>query len=113
VRATGGLPNLFDVSQLLTNQTEHYSFLTDRCRVFPIYWQLINIVTRDYQLVYQVNAIRIVGKLDRTVIVPSDEAILTLTTCYPFTYFGNAPKRYIVTSNLISKSKKEPLNVLS
>lgn len=74
---------------------------------------LINIVTRDYDLVYRVKSIRIVGKLDRTVIVPSSEALLTLTTCYPFTYFGNAPKRYIVTSNLISKSESDPLNVSS
>lgn len=67
---------------------------------------LINIVTKDYRLAYKVKNIRIVGKSDRTVIVPTDDAILTLTTCYPFTFFGNAPKRYIVTANLVSKIEK-------
>ena len=50
---------------------------------------------------YQIQNIRIVEKDDRTVIVPTDFAALTLTTCYPFNYFGSAPQRYIVTAYLI------------
>jgi sortase A len=30
------------------------------------------------------------------VIVPRDEEVLTLITCYPFAYVGAAPYRYIV-----------------
>lgn len=49
---------------------------------------------------YEVSGTRIVDKDDRTVIVPTDHAVLTLTTCYPFSFFGHAPDRYIVTADL-------------
>ena len=51
---------------------------------------------------YEVSEIRIVDKDDRTVIVPTEEAILTMTTCYPFHYVGPAPDRYIVSAVLIN-----------
>jgi sortase A len=57
--------------------------------------------TRDGTFIYEVNRLRIVNKNDRTVIVPTDSATLTLSTCYPFRYFGNAPKRYIVSATLL------------
>jgi LPXTG-site transpeptidase (sortase) family protein len=62
---------------------------------------LITVKTQYGTFVYEVHKIRIVKANDRTVIVPSDEAILTLSTCYPFYYFGNAPKRYIVQAGLV------------
>lgn len=66
---------------------------------------LINIRVREGFFTYKVNAIRIVDKNDRTVIVPTSNATLTLSTCYPFSYFGKAPKRYIVTAGLIEPIK--------
>ncbi len=62
----------------------------------------IFIQTKEEQLIYIVAKKRIVDKDDRTVIVPTSKAVLTLTTCYPFVYIGNAPKRYIVISNLVN-----------
>jgi sortase A len=53
------------------------------------------------QFTYMVSKFRIVMADDRTVIVPTTSAVLTLSTCYPFRYIGNAPKRYIVTADLI------------
>lgn len=53
------------------------------------------------QFTYKVAKFRIVEADDRTVIVPTPSAILTLSTCYPFRYFGNAPKRFIVTASLV------------
>src|SRR5450830_1423930 len=50
---------------------------------------------------YEIKRIRIVDKDDKTVIVPADHAILTLTTCYPFRFFGSAPDRYILTADLV------------
>lgn len=50
---------------------------------------------------YEVKNIRIVGSDDRTVIVPTDHAVLTLTTCYPFDFIGDAPDRYIVSADLV------------
>lgn len=50
---------------------------------------------------YEMTGARIVHKDDKTVIVPTDHAVLTLTTCYPFNYIGRAPDRYIVSADLI------------
>ena len=40
---------------------------------------------------------------DRTVIVPHDEEVLTVTTCYPFSYIGSAPDRYIINAKPVYK----------
>jgi sortase A len=61
------------------------------------------IALKNETYLYQVNRIRIVDRDDRTVIVPTDEARLTLSTCYPFRFIGNAPKRYVVIATLIPK----------
>lgn len=53
---------------------------------------------------YKISGFRIVGANDRTVIVPTKTAVLTLTTCYPFHYIGSAPKRFIVSADLVLPS---------
>jgi sortase A len=59
-------------------------------------------VRNDYgTFVYEVHKIRIVQANDRTVIVPTKDAVLTLSTCYPFRFIGNAPKRYVVQAGLV------------
>ena len=54
---------------------------------------------------YKVTGTRIVEANDQTVIVYTDHAVLTLTTCYPFHYIGSAPKRYIVSADLIQNEE--------
>jgi sortase A len=66
---------------------------------------LLIVTTTAGEFTYKVNRVRIVEANDRTVIVPKPRATLTLTTCYPFTYIGNAPKRYILIADLIEKEK--------
>ncbi len=51
---------------------------------------------------YQVSGTKIVDQSDLSVIVQSDTAILTLTTCYPFNTPGYSPQRFIVSASLIS-----------
>lgn len=53
---------------------------------------------------FQINRIAIVDADDRSIIVPSDQSLLTVTTCYPFDYIGDAPQRYILVASL-SKSE--------
>ncbi len=53
------------------------------------------------EFVYKVYRIRIVDDNDRTVAVHTDNAVLTLTTCYPFDTPGYFPQRYIVSAKLI------------
>jgi sortase A len=45
---------------------------------------------------YQVSRTRIVTPDDLSVLEPTAEPTLTLVTCYPFSYVGHAPKRFIV-----------------
>jgi sortase A len=54
---------------------------------------------------YVINLTRIVHKDDKTVIVPTDHAVLTVTTCYPFYYVGDAPDRYIITADLVKREQ--------
>ncbi|MFA5918885.1 MAG: class D sortase [Candidatus Nanopelagicaceae bacterium] len=69
---------------------------------------LVVIRTQAGEFTYQVVRFRIVNADDRTVIVPTPTAILTLSTCYPFRFIGNAPKRYIVSAKLIATQLPVP-----
>jgi sortase A len=60
----------------------------------------IIVTTRYGKFTYIIEKFRIVDGNDRTVIVPTKRAILTLSTCYPFQYVGSAPQRFIVTAVL-------------
>lgn len=53
---------------------------------------------------YEVNGTRIVDEDDKTMIVPTEHAALTMTTCYPFDTPGYSSERYIVSAALL-KSK--------
>lgn len=53
---------------------------------------------------YSINKHWITDAEDRTVIVETNEPTLTLTTCYPFNYIGDAPDRYIIEASLVSKT---------
>ncbi|MBN8199949.1 MULTISPECIES: class D sortase [Bacillaceae] len=55
------------------------------------------------EFTYKVRKIRIVDADDRTVIVPKQRATLTVTTCYPFDFIGDAPQRYILVGDLVRK----------
>jgi sortase A len=54
-------------------------------------------------LTYRVEDITITTPADTTVLERTDEATLTLVTCYPFYFVGHAPQRYIVRAVLESK----------
>lgn len=50
------------------------------------------------EFVYQIEETDIVSADDTSVIQSQPEEVLTVTTCYPFGYLGNAPDRYIITA---------------
>lgn len=62
---------------------------------------LIILNTKLGSYTYKMKDHKIVDKEDRTIIVPSDHEMLTITTCYPFNYVGNAPKRYIIFAEFV------------
>jgi sortase A len=65
---------------------------------------LLIVTTSAGEFTYRVNRVRIVEADDRTVIVPKPKATLTVSTCYPFDFIGDAPQRYILTASLVSKN---------
>lgn len=61
---------------------------------------LLIVSTPAGQFTYKVKKVRIVDADNRTVIVPKPRATLTVTTCYPFNYIGDAPERYVLVADL-------------
>ncbi|GKV57387.1 hypothetical protein NCCP2222_33340 [Sporosarcina sp. NCCP-2222] len=54
---------------------------------------------------YAIVDTKIVEQNDETVIrSTAPEELLTLSTCYPFRYIGNAPQRYVVYAKLVESS---------
>ena len=49
---------------------------------------------------YAVTGTRVVEPTDVSVLDPTSATTLTLVTCYPFDYIGNAPQRFIVRATL-------------
>ncbi len=56
----------------------------------------IRLDERDKTFVYRIVETRVVSPRDTSVLRPGPRKTLTLVTCYPFTYIGRAPKRFIV-----------------
>jgi sortase A len=64
---------------------------------------LILVKTKAGTFTYQVRKFRIVERTNRTVIVPTKGAVLTLTTCYPFNNLGTTTKAFIVVADLVTE----------
>lgn len=64
---------------------------------------LIELESTDGTFTYEVTGSTIVDGDERGAIKPSDKAILTLITCYPFSYVGSAPDRYLLSAKLVKQ----------
>jgi sortase A len=62
---------------------------------------LIHVATSAGTFTYQVQSFRIVPRTDRSVIVPTPTAILTLTTCHPFYSLSRTTDAFVVTAELV------------
>ena len=60
----------------------------------------IRVDTTHGMFVYRVERTVVVEPTDVWVLDQTDDSILTLVTCYPFTYLGSAPQRFIVRASL-------------
>lgn len=60
----------------------------------------IRVVTPEGTFTYAVMRTNVVEPRDVWVLDPTPEPTLTLVTCYPFTYVGSAPQRFIVRAAL-------------
>ena len=59
----------------------------------------ITLTTLNGTYRYRVDSAKVVEPEDIAVLNHSDDAILTLVTCYPFYFVGPAPKRFIVRAH--------------
>ena len=64
----------------------------------------VRLRTSRGELRYRVRELSIVAPDDLTVLAPREKSSLTLITCYPFTYIGNAPKRFIVRAERLASA---------
>ena len=61
----------------------------------------IRMFTSHGEFHYRVTKTHIVDPDDVWVIAPTDTPTITLITCYPFAFIGNAPRRFIVQAELV------------
>jgi len=59
------------------------------------------ITTTDHVYRYKISRTTIVDPEDVYVLDDADHPTLTLVTCYPFEYIGHAPRRFIVSADLV------------
>lgn len=65
----------------------------------------IDLETQKGFQTFAIDRIVIVDPSDVSVLKNEPRAALTLVTCYPFYFIGNAPQRYIVHASLVSEPK--------
>jgi sortase A len=51
---------------------------------------------------YEVESLMVVEPDDVVALAPSSDNVLTLVTCYPFSYIGTAPKRFVARARQVS-----------
>jgi sortase A len=63
----------------------------------------VRVTTPRGEYHYRVRKTHIVDPGDVWVLAPTDTPTITLITCYPFSFVGNAPQRFIVQAELIGQ----------
>jgi sortase A len=63
---------------------------------------VIQFSTPNGRFNYEVESLTIVEVDNVGVLAPSGENSLTMVTCYPFSYVGPAPRRFVVTARQVS-----------
>jgi sortase A len=61
---------------------------------------LLRLVTPDGTFLYGVDSTEVVGPFEVAVMKPTASPQLTLITCYPFSFVGPAPQRFVVKATL-------------
>jgi sortase A len=80
-----------------------------RCLKDVVAGDELRLITPDGDEIYTVSETWIVTPEEVSVLAPTDRPSLTLVTCYPFYYSGNAPKRFIVRAYRAAAGGKPPV----
>jgi sortase A len=70
----------------------------------------LELTTGDRTYRYLITKTFIVEPEDVYVLDPGDRPMLTLVTCYPFTFIGHAPHRYIIQAVLVDQVERTTPN---
>lgn len=65
----------------------------------------IELRAQSYEFLYTVDDIQIVQPTDVSVLRNRSNSSVTLVTCYPFYFVGDAPQRYIVRASIVDSDK--------
>jgi sortase A len=65
----------------------------------------IELATNEDHFLYKVDDIHIVQPSDVSVLQSGTQSSVTLVTCYPFYFVGDAPQRYIVHASMVDSDK--------
>jgi sortase A len=68
----------------------------------------IELRTRDARYAYRVAFIAVVTASDARLLAPTRTRVVTLVTCFPFYFVGNAPQRFVVRGVLTSSAATAP-----
>ena len=103
------------LNSVLPGESDHAVLAGHRETVFNRLGELkigekINISTSAGVFQYQIKKFRVVDRTDRTVIVPSSHAVLTLVTCYPINFVGTTHQTFVVTANLVASNRHHTQN---
>ncbi len=71
----------------------------------------IQLSTPQGDFKYEVESLAVVEPDYVEALAPSSENMLTLVTCYPFSYIGTAPKRFIARARQVAPQTVPPTNV--
>ena len=66
----------------------------------------LDLTTADRLYRYRISKTHIVEPADVYVLDPTKTPTLTLVTCYPFDFIGNAPRRFIVRAELVKEEAR-------
>ena len=69
---------------------------------------VVSVTTPAGTFHYAVDSLRVVKPEDTWVLRPTRRPTLTLITCYPFRYIGDAPDRFIVQARLVGSAAAAP-----
>jgi len=99
------------VQSVLPGETDNTVLSGHRTTVFNRLGELkigeeILVKTKAGTFTYQVRKFRTVMRSSKTVIVPTETGVLTLTTCYPFNNIGTTTRAYVVIADLVTTEKQ-------
>jgi sortase A len=69
--------------------------------------------TPEERLHYRVSSLRVVNSHEVGVIGPTKDPTLTLVTCYPFWFIGNAPDRFVVRATRVEEPPRAASTALA